>query len=247
MMANRFFLHLALVGALLSGCGKTADDVLGPKQGYVSGTVVDTKGQPIAGALVFIDETGPYMSGASTHTDAKGHFRIKLENRVYRVYATFERKYGGRTYEIRLKPSNSDSFTAVDSPVIDFQWVLSGKKPEPLVGYFGGYVGLYQGDTNIPKNEVEFTFTPTDLIDGSVGNPLKIKANLVSTQYLEDIPLGKYNIRAVHKPAAGGAVRTILLRNRTTRQTSENTGFVNLEFEPESAGFYRGNIEYYEP
>ncbi|GAB3315397.1 hypothetical protein GCM10027299_04520 [Larkinella ripae] len=247
MNLNAFFLT-AVLSVVLTACGKSGrDNAPEPQRGYVTGTVSDTRGEPIEGALVYIDNTGPLMSGASGHTDSKGKYRIKMAAGTYRVYAVFEKKYAGKTYTIQLKPSNPDSFSDDDSPVVDFRWVLSGQEPPPLVGYFGGYIGLYQGETNIPKNEVEFTFSPLELIDGSAGKPVVRKATQVSTQYLEDIPLGKYRVGAVHKPAGGGAARAIRLKNRDTKETSAETGTISLEFEPESAGSYRGNIEYYEP
>lgn len=236
----------ALFGCSFFGC-KSGADTPAPQTGYVTGTVRDTKGQPIAGAFVFISSTGPYSSGLSVHTDAKGQYRIKMDYGAYRIYATFEKQYAGKTYEIQLKPSNPDAFSVNDSPVIDFNWVLSGKKPVPLQGYFGGYIGLYQGETNIPKNEVEFTLTASELIDGSTPtSPLVIKPATVSTQYVEDIPLGKYTVKAVHKPAGGGSARPLALKNKDTGQTSAPNGSVSIEFKPESGGFYRANLEFFE-
>lgn len=247
-MNNQFFLRAALISSLITGCKPNgARDSIAPQKGYVSGTVVDTQGKPINGAFVFISSTGPYSSGASAHTDARGNYRIKMDYGAYRIYATFDKEYARKNYAIQLNPNNSDSFSVDDSPVIDFRWVLSGKKPIPLQGYFGGYIGLYQGETNIPKNEVEFTFTPIELIDGStLEKPIVIKPTNVSVQYLEDLPVGIYTVRAVHRPSGGGPVREILLKNKDTQQTSAASGTVSLSFNPESAGFYRANLEFYE-
>ena len=237
-----------LAGILCVACNSSREgnDPI-PQKGYVSGRVTDSKGLPIGNAFVFISSTGPYSSGASAHTDAQGKYRIKMDYGSYRIYATFEKEFAGRQYEIQLKPDNSDSFSIDDSPVIDFKWVLSGKKPLPLQGYFGGYIGLYQGETNIAKNEVEFTFTPLELIDGStLPQPIVLKPVDVSTQYLEDLPLGRYRVKAAHKPIGGSAPRTIFLKNKDSGQTSAGDGTINLDFKPESAGWYRANMEYYE-
>ncbi|MBD2756731.1 carboxypeptidase-like regulatory domain-containing protein [Spirosoma validum] len=247
-MNKQFLLYAVLTSSLFASCKPNgANDSVSPQKGYVTGTIVDTQGWPISGAFVFISSTGPYSSGASTHTDARGNYRIKMDYGAYRIYATFDKEYAQKNYEIQLKPNNSDSFSVDDSPVIDFKWVLSGKKPIPLQGYFGGYIGLYQGETNIPKNDVEFTFTPIELIDGStLEKPIVLKPGNVSVQYLEDLPLGTYAVKAVHKPSSGGPVKEILLRNKDTQQTSVANGTVNLAFTPESAGFYRANLEFYE-
>ncbi|MPR36134.1 carboxypeptidase regulatory-like domain-containing protein [Salmonirosea aquatica] len=246
-MKKQLILFL-LAAVLFVACKPAGEaDDLSPQKGYVSGKVTDSKGQPISNAFVFISSTGPYSSGASVHTDAQGKYRIKMDYGTYRIYATFEKEFAGKLYEIQLKPDNSDSFSVEDSPVIDFKWVLTGKKPIPLQGYFGGYIGLYQGETNIPKNEVEFTFTPLELIDGStLAQPLVLRPGEVSTQYLEDLPLGRYTVKATHKPLGGGTPRTLFLKNRDTNQTSASNGTISLDFKPESAGWYRANIEYYE-
>ncbi|WP_461082598.1 carboxypeptidase-like regulatory domain-containing protein [Spirosoma flavus] len=243
-----YFFLLIFWAFSVAGCKKTGGaDTIQPQKGYVSGTVTDTRGEPIVNAIVFISSTGPYSNGASAHTDAKGSYRLKMDYGSYRIYATFEKAYAGTIYNIQLNPSNSDSFSENDSPVINFQWVLSGKKPIPLQGYFGGYIGLYQGDSNIPKNEVEFTFTPLELIDGTTSaKPIVKKATDVSTQYLEDLPLGKYKVSAVHKPTRGTA-KAIALKNKDTGEVSSVGGSINVVFRPESSGFYRANIEYFEP
>jgi hypothetical protein len=246
-------MRLAFVVILLSACALACtpngpDGNVNPEKGYVTGTVTDTHDQPIKDALVYISSAGPYSNGASVHTDAKGNYRIKMDYGSYRIYASFNKAYAGKVYQIQLKPDNSDSFSVNDSPVIDFDWVLSGKKPLPLQGYFGGYIGLYQGETNIPKNEVEFTFTPLELIDGSPpGRPIVLRPDNVSVQYLEDLPLGKYQVKAIHKPAGGGVTRPIVLRNKDTKEISRPNGAVTLEFSPESEGFYRANLEFSEP
>ncbi|WP_198174830.1 carboxypeptidase-like regulatory domain-containing protein [Spirosoma arboris] len=246
-MKKHLILFTALFSLLVLACKPDAGSRdISPQKGYVSGTVTDTKGKPIEGAFVFISSTGPYSSGASAHTDNKGHYRIKMDYGAYRIYATFDKQYAGKTYEIQLKPGNADSFSVDDSPIIDFSWVLSGSKPVPLQGYFGGYIGLYQGETNIPKNEVEFTFTASELIDGSVpGGPIVLKPANASVQYLEDLPLGKYSVKAVHKPS-GGTARLLALKNKDTGEISASNGAISMEFNPESGGFYRANIEFFE-
>ncbi|MBD2699548.1 carboxypeptidase regulatory-like domain-containing protein [Spirosoma sp. BT702] len=243
-----YFLLLIFLIFGLTGCKKPGGtDTIEPQKGYISGIVMDTKGQPIQDALVYISSTGPYANGASVHTDAKGNYRVKMDYGSYRAYATFQKSYAGVVYDIQLMPSNSDSFSESDSPIVDFKWVLSGKKPIPLQGYFGGYIGLYQGDTNIPKNEVEFTFTALELIDGTtLSGPILKKPTEVSTQYLEDLPLGKYKVTAIHKPTRGTA-KVIALKNKDTGELSSAGGSINVVFKPESSGFYRANIEFFEP
>lgn len=144
----------------------------------VSGTVVDTHGRPIPGALVTIE---PALTTGSfrTTTDAAGRYVAEgLIDVPYHAYAWAYVEYGGRQICLRLGMASStdyNSFVPVQGVERDFVMQFSGYignfRDEDM--QFGGtlrvlYADMYAND----GNRLEVGFTPTGpTIDGTTVAP----------------------------------------------------------------------------
>jgi hypothetical protein len=168
------------------------------------GRVVDPQGHPLAGVKIIVDNTVFYNSAVTGTTDAQGSYEIRVGDGSWRVYAEMRREYNGRTYKIDLAPDTFDAFAGMDGAVRNFTWKLTGKKPEPLVGYFGGSILVF-GDELYDVENVELTLTPVGpLIDGSAGETVIRWPNgpdVSPPSEAEDIPLGRYEVSAAHLPS----------------------------------------------
>jgi hypothetical protein len=172
----------------------------------VKGRVVDSQGRPLENVQIVVDNTVYYNSAITSSTDTNGEYFVRLEDGSWRVYAEMEHEYNGRTYEIDLMADTFNSFAGMDGAVRNFTWQLHGEKPEPLAGFFGGDIYIY----NDPMTEfydtenVEFTLTPVgQLIDGSNGETIITKHGAPRTDYysrIVDVPLGRYEISGRYLP-----------------------------------------------
>src|SRR3546814_8576762 len=79
--------------------------------GYATGKVVDTQGNPIAGAKILLDGTVFHNSYIHGSTGEDGNYRIKAQPGAWMAYASFKKPYNGQTYSLDLHPDNSDSFS----------------------------------------------------------------------------------------------------------------------------------------
>ena len=68
----------SLILATLSACDADRGDASRPESGYATGTVVDTLGNPIAGAKILLDNTVFYASHVSGSTADDGTYRLKV-------------------------------------------------------------------------------------------------------------------------------------------------------------------------
>jgi hypothetical protein len=179
-----------------------------PEKGYAKGRVVDTKGQPIAGARIYVDNTLYDNSGISTTTNADGYYRIQIPRGSWRVYAETSIAYNGKNFDkLVLHPNNPNSFADAEGAIRNFQWKLTGERPKPLAGYYGGLVNLLNNPNGklYDVENIEFTFTPDGaLIDGSTGSIIKAKSGAPGTENysrINDIPIGRYTVTAKHLPS----------------------------------------------
>jgi hypothetical protein len=185
---------------------KPNQPVAGTEPYVVKGRVVDLQGRPLENVQIIVDNTIYYNSAMTTTTDANGEYFVRVEDGSWRVYAEMKREYNGRTFEIDLMADTFNSFAGMDGAVRNFVWQLQGEKPEPLAGFFGGDVYIY----NDPMTEfydtenVEFTLTPVgSLIDGSTGETIITKHGAPRTDYysrIVDVPLGRYEISGRYLP-----------------------------------------------
>ena len=127
----------------------------------------------------------------------------------------------------------SHSFAGGEGAVRNFRWKLSGEKPVPLAGYYGGLVNLYN-DPNCELwdvENIEFTFTPDGpMIDGSAGMVIKTTSGLPGTdnfKKIPDVPMGRYIVTAKHLPSG----KTIKLAHNNGQYNYSNS--ITIDFEPE--------------
>ncbi len=208
-------------------------------QKYVQGKVTDTKGNPIAGARIIVNNTIYYNSGTTGTTDVNGRYKIPVELGSWRVYAEIDRTFNGKNFKkLEMHPDKDNSFAGAEGATVNFQWKLQGEKPAPLVGFYGGTVYLYPGsDNEIRDSEnIEFTFTPAgNLIDGNSGSVIVRKGGQPQTatySQVPDIPIGKYTVTARHVPTGKS------LKLRKSYQGDYAPG-MTIEFEPEYNFCYR--------
>ncbi|MBF9141919.1 carboxypeptidase-like regulatory domain-containing protein [Hymenobacter properus] len=226
-------LTVLLAGSSLSlaACTHTGDPAPSPSGGNtggsgsqaaytVAGVVLDTKGQPVAGALVRAENDVTH-SQAEVHTDATGHYTMpKLEFGGWKIYAWKETTYKGQAYTLRMGMPNAadyDAFsTTAQGTVRNFRWQLSGRIPDrpissmsPGAGYFGGAFRFGTLDSNFNSlpagTEVTVTLTPVagaTLFDGSAPQVIQKSFTVVNASpaqynyWLTDIPQCEYRITA---------------------------------------------------
>lgn len=180
----------------------------------VSGQVLDTRGVPIADALIWVRPA--VTTGLVTvHTDAQGHYQSPtLVNVPYRTYGYVQTEYHGQSFCLRLAADQLNGYEAFSPDpagtiVRNFTVQLSGKIPDSTVAnsYFGAEVRLmhhtWSNDQQLAASDsaVEVTLVPDGiLIDGSVGQTV-VRSAKVGENFLYDIPVGHYNVTAteVHR------------------------------------------------
>ncbi|GGM76792.1 hypothetical protein GCM10010967_05500 [Dyadobacter beijingensis] len=218
----------ALMLGLVAAC--TTDDepgVAGGKKGYATGKITDTAGNPMKGVEVVIDNTMFHASYSLGVTDANGNYEIQLPSvGTFMASAQIVKEYNGRRYEQDLNPDVFEPFS-IDGAVRNFQWKLTGLRPEGE-GYFGATVGINKAlySAIYDDENIEFTLTPVgNLIDGSKGKVLKVKP---AQGYIEDIPLGRYEMSAYYNGEAGKM--PLKLRDHFSDDAYEST--LVIDFEP---------------
>lgn len=221
--------------AMLSACEVDRVDSSRPASGYATGTVVDTRGNPIAGAKILLDNTVFYASYINGSTAEDGTYRLKVQPGAWRAYASFHKEYNGRTYSLELHPDSIDSFDD-DGAVRNFVWKLEGRKPDNDWGYYGGLVKVFNETGFYEMPDVEITLVPDGpLIDGSQGSTLVLRPGdnyWRQLEYLEDIPIGRYAVTAVFMD--GDARRPLKLRDGDAEVPL--AGEMQLDFTPDSSG-----------
>lgn len=219
------------------------------EEGYASGTITDSKGNPINNASVRIDNTMFYNSNTLTTTDNYGKYKAKLATvGTYNVTAVWVKELNGKSYTIELHPDKYEIMSNAGG-VRNFQLKLTGKKADGL-GYYGGSVSINAAvGSNIYDSEnIEFTLVPVGkLLDGSTGKRLIVKEGAAYSQdygYLVDIPLGRYIMEAIYTTEYGKV--TLKIRKKFD-ETSVYTSTFTLDFEPETPiGKNMAIIEYTE-
>jgi hypothetical protein len=195
------------------------------KSGWVIGTITNSKGKPLSGALVRVGGivNGGNLGSFETKTDAKGQYKLKVTDGYYHVNAWYFPKYQGAQTSLPLYPVDKDQTKeqfSKDGIVKDFIWKISGPMPvkRPVLApneYYGGVVIFNGQDINSTKvlsnppagSIVELIFTPVGpLIDGTKGKVITRKKKLSKSlmelhpkqeeRLVFDIPIGKYKITA---------------------------------------------------
>ena len=219
----------------LAACGTDAPAAAREESGYATGLVVDTRGEPIAGAKILLDNTVFYASYINGSTAEDGTYRLKVQPGAWRAYASIKRDFNGRTHSLDLHPDNVDSFD--DSGAVrNFTWKLEGRKPDNDWGYYGGLVKVFNETGFYEMENVEITLEPDGpLIDGSQGRTLVLRLGdnyWRQLAYLEDIPIGRYTASAVLLD--GEHRQPLKLRDWDTE--ADPAEKMQLDFIPDSSG-----------
>ena len=226
-------LLLAFLCLITTSCIEDEDivpDSESPAVPYsVTGTVVDTKGNPMSGVKVRADNDALYGS-AEVITDANGRYTLpKLEIGGWKIYAWKEVTYKGKTYHLRMgmpAVSDYDAFSpSKEGAVKNFKWQLSGPIPDRPrsdrsgSGYFGGtliFRNLGPEAISIsPGTEITITLTPVsgaNLFDGSTPQVISKSFTIEAGEYnywIHDIPQCEYRITAEGK--SNGTAKPVLL------------------------------------
>jgi hypothetical protein len=98
----------------------------------ITGTVKDSSGKPIAGAVIYADSTVHYNTNIEASTDDDGRYRIEVPKDLvtnWRVIGWHRVEYNGRKYRFDLHPLNDAPVARTDSGVRDFVWKLPTSTP----------------------------------------------------------------------------------------------------------------------
>src|SRR5262245_24545369 len=117
---NKLFSYLAIAAVFTTGCAscqKTkSEQSIKTDQGYVSGKVTNSQGQPMAGVQVYISSDVWFNSGSQSTSDANGNYKIKIPAiNSLRAYARTLVTYNNRQYLVNLTPDHPQSFTSEDA------------------------------------------------------------------------------------------------------------------------------------
>jgi hypothetical protein len=174
-----------------------------PSAGHAAiayGRAVDTRGEPIAGAEIVLNNAVWHNRNLVLRTDADGNYRYELPaTDSWYVRGSVQRDYQGRTYTLSLHPLCPGSFAGTAGVHCDLEWRLTGPTPTDFgaPGHYGGSLLLnnYTGNP-IAAEDMEITLTPDGaLIDGSAGRTLTVRPRASSEGELaEDIPIGRYRV-----------------------------------------------------
>ncbi len=225
-----------LAGLMLSGlsaCAEhEADASTRAEKGYATGTVVDTRGAPIAGARILLDNSVYYASYIHGSTGEDGSYRIKVQPGAWKADASLREDYHGRTYTLELHPDSIDSFDE-SGAVRNFVWKLEGRPPDSDYGYYGGFIQLstdYGFEHDL--EDIELTLAPAGpLIDGSEGRTLRLRLGdhyWVDRYQVEDIPIGRYRVGATLR--SDGETRPLKIQDWHTK--GDFTPEFQLDFLP---------------
>ncbi|WP_025762355.1 carboxypeptidase-like regulatory domain-containing protein [Dyadobacter tibetensis] len=226
-----------ILSALFQSCDSKNPDPHVAEEGFATGKVVDTQGNPMSGVEVVVDNTMIYNSTLVVFTDANGQYKVKLPRvGTFVTSASIKRKLNDKTYTLDLHPEQDEAFS-IDGGIRNFQWKLSGPRGSEYQGYYGCSVSINKFILSeiYDVENIEFTLVPIGkLIDGTSGKTLKLKSGKPHTNeygYLVDIPLGRYQLSAVYKKDG----RSVPLR--IGKQFDEIEDFktdFQLDFEPEN-------------
>ncbi len=195
------FTTLAAAAALMF----TASAQDAPEPGFVRGTVKTAAGAPIPGALIFID--GVLDQNFQYTTTEDGAYSIRLQPGAYVAQASLNYKWENQVYKFDLKPDSTNTFDDSTGAIRNFTWALTGEKPQPQMGSYGGFVYVNVGTDNFfveDQDNITYTLTPVGtLIDGSQGETIVRKGGAPrSAEWgkILEVPVGRYTITGIYAP-----------------------------------------------
>jgi hypothetical protein len=191
--------------------------------GVVTGIALDTRGQPLAGATVWIQ---PALTTGlvKTRTGPDGRYEVRglVTWLPYYAKAWTDVTYNGQSYCVRLgmpNPADFDAFAPDAATVRNFRWQLEGPIPDLQDRLYGGEVRLFPYGTFAEGDSVELRLTPKGpLVDGSAGRA--VTRRVVPNDIVQGFPHGVYTVRATLIEADG--TRTDLRVGRSLNATAES-------------------------
>ncbi|QHV96723.1 hypothetical protein GJR95_17670 [Spirosoma endbachense] len=196
LMKIRIFLLITTLALIGTACKKevAGNDNLTPQQGFVSGRVVDTQGNPIANASIVVNNTQYYNHNILGRTDASGRYKLELTPGSWYIRGTTEIKFDNKRYVLDLYSETDVAFSGTEGAVRNLSLKIAGERTGEFgdVGYYGGQIEVV--GLGIDTEAVELTLQPVGaLMDGMTGKSLTAKPDRM---YIDDVPLGKYTITA---------------------------------------------------
>jgi hypothetical protein len=171
----------------------------------VTGIALDTKGEPLEGAIIRLRQD--FVSGRTEVTTGpdgryKASSSVQHDNASYEIEAFLEVPYNGQTVCQRLgmpNPNDYNSFTLDKGAERNFQWQLTGR-----IGNYETFLGATlsiwsASQVSDDAKAIELTLTPTGpLLDGSEGSVIvqEVPPGNMETASLYDIPIGPYKVQA---------------------------------------------------
>ena len=241
MQTNAVVVRTLLVASLVGcGCG-------GATPGKVSGIALDSQGRPLAGAKIDVCNPVYFDSCVSAQTGADGRYSLDLQpTNVWTAYASITKTYNGKAYCLDLSPSSTATFSSADGAVRDFQWKLTGQRPDQsdttqFASFYGAGLSVADDTGNFAMNDkyVEVTLVPDGpLVDGSAGTTLTLPVGNWNSYVIGNIPLGRYTVSAAYAPPSS-AKSQLLVATSSFGQYSSSTVF---DFDPDQGGTC-GNAE----
>jgi len=246
-MTRAALLAMALAG-LLAACGgsgpapPSAPSSVSPSVGIpqgdrqpeplvAKGTVTNSAGQPLAGAVVNADWQLSDDYSIDGTTDANGAYRIALDppQSSWHMNAMYSTTWNGVAYGFDLDPVDDTPFVGTDGGVRDFVWRLTGPTPEGDTSY-GGTVYVYvdfSGAVSIDPQYVHLTLTPDGpLVDGSTGAVVTATGDQI-----QDVAVGRYLVNATYQEPGAREVDLVV----RVRNEGEFASTVTAQFEQVSA------------
>ncbi|MCJ0743502.1 carboxypeptidase-like regulatory domain-containing protein [Pedobacter montanisoli] len=215
-----------------NACKKPSNS--GEERGYATGKAVDSKGKPLAGVEVTLENT-TFHEGYTSTTDKSGNYKIKLsKNGAYSASAYIDKTLNNIVYHLPLH-TNDKNYFSQEGGVVNFELKLTGQKPEG--GHYGGEIQVSADINDLnpieDQENIELTLTPlSKLVDGTEAAVVKLNLTRISLYYgLVDIPIARYSVSAKYK----GSV--LKLKIRDTNNAYQNN--VTVDF---PADIYSGAV-----
>jgi hypothetical protein len=208
-----------------------------PAAYVVSGTVVNTAGQPVADADITLRSGYAGVGDIRAKSGADGRYQVNIPEGSWIAQANKWVSYHNRTYCLSARPNNTEPIWANTGAVRDFTLVTHGENPrggEPYGGELNINVYL-EGATYGSAQTVVISLTPEGpLLDGSQGITLQGPLTFTYEQYsvypvnLYDLPLGRYRVSAAWQQA-DGSLRSLVATNGSSDSPDYKSDIVQFD------------------
>lgn len=181
-----------------------------PAPNTVAGEILDPKGAPLPGAVVWIYASFGDTSNAPVKatTNAQGRYQSIELNSVspFEAQAYKEVQYNGRRYCVRLAGQTGteyDPFNTRDGVTLNWRWVMTGPSNNAQ-DVWGGSLKFEFDNRAVPfggDKPIDVELVPDGpLLDGSQGQTVTKRTTVFSSQnyqgMVRDVPVGRYRLRA---------------------------------------------------